>query len=79
MYYASYYDGTKKYYHFVVVADATACCTQGLELVWLGEHIYLEDYPEDNTEIEVSGVFKSYDEEGITYYYIETNEIITIP
>lgn len=76
LYYASYYDVTRKYYHYVIITDAAACCVQGLEFVWLGEHTYPDDYPEDDTEIEVTGVFKSYDEENITFYYIETDAII---
>lgn len=74
-YYVSYYDVTEQYYHFVVIADATACCTQGLEFVWQGEHIYPEDYPADGKEIELTGVFSSYEEEGITYYCIDTDTI----
>jgi len=74
-YYASYYEQTKLYYHYVVVEDATACCQQGLEFIWSGEHKYPADYPEDKTKIEVTGVFGSYDELGKTYYYILVDDI----
>ena len=74
-YYASYYDETGLYYHYVVVEDATSCCQQGLEFIWSGEHKYPDDYPEESTEIEVTGVFSSYYELGRTYYYMAVNEI----
>lgn len=74
-YYASYYQETGKYYCFVIVADAAACCQQGLEFIWNGEHAYPDDYPMDGTEIEVTGVFDSYDEDGTTYYCIMVDKI----
>lgn len=32
-YYAIFYEETNKYYHYVLIKDATECCTQGLEFV----------------------------------------------
>lgn len=74
-YYASYYEPTGKHYHFVVIADATACCSQGLEFVWNGTHIYPDNYPADGIEIEIVGVFGTYEEEGYTYSYLAVDEI----
>ena len=75
LYYASYYDETDLYYHYVIVEDATACCAQGLEFIWDGEHAYPDDYPDEQANIEVAGVFGSYDELGRTYYFITVGEI----
>ena len=72
-YYANYYFETEKYYHYVTIEDALACCKQGLEFVLNGEHVYPDDYPKDNTEIEVTGVFGSYEELEETYYCIYTD------
>jgi len=77
-YYASFFEKTELYYHFVIIEDATACCAQGLEFIWSGDHIYPDDYPDDNTNIEVTGVFGSYDELGKTYYYVATDDIIVL-
>ena len=74
-YYAAYYDVTDRYYHYVIIEDATACCQQGLAFVWDGDHTYPDDYPEENKEIEVVGVFGSYEELGNTYYYLAVNEL----
>lgn len=74
-YYASYYDETGLYYHYVIIEDATACCQQGLEFVWNGEHSYPADYPDEKTPIEVTGVFGKYDELGKDYYYLAVDEI----
>ena len=58
-----YSDETDLTYYYILIADAAACCAQGLEYV-LAEGA---DYPEDGTEAVVTGVFELYDELGITY------------
>ena len=74
-YYASYFDETGLYYHYVVIEDASECCQQGLEFIWDGDHTYPEDYPKEKTKIEVSGVFGKYDELGKTYYYLAVDDL----
>ena len=74
-YYASFYDETGSYYHYVIIEDATACCQSGLEFIWKGEHSYPNDYPPDQTKIEVVGVFESYEELGRTYYNLSVDDI----
>ena len=54
-------------YFACVIADATACCSQGLEFVLAGEHSYPDDYPELGTEITVIGTFQTYEENGYMY------------
>ncbi len=78
LYNASYYEGTGNYYHYVLIKDATACCQQGLEFVWKGDHAYPADYPENGTEVEIVGVFGQYEELGVTYNYIETDNITLV-
>lgn len=80
LYNASFDDANKKYHHAVIVTDALACCSQGIEFVWPGEHIYPEDYPEVGAEIEVTGVFTegvyNYDAETqYPYYYLNVSSI----
>ena len=74
-YYASYYDETDLYYHYVIIEDAAACCQQGIEFIWNGDHNYPDDYPKDQTKIEVTGIFGSYDELGRTYYYLSVDDV----
>ncbi len=59
---------TQKKYFAVMVEDAAACCAQGIEFVWKGEHSYPEDYPELGTTITVEGVFNTYVENDVTYF-----------
>ena len=73
-YNASYYSPTQKYYSYVLVADATACCAQGFEFEWTGKS-YPEDYPENGETIEVVGVFGSYNELGLTYYLLTVDSL----
>ncbi len=76
--YVAYHDEeTDVYYHAVIISDATACCAQGLEFIWTGEHNYPEDYPANETEIEITGVFESFEENGYTWYRIRTNSVET--
>lgn len=67
-----------KYYFAVIIVDALACCQQGLEFVWDGDHKYPEDYPELETEIEVIGTFNSYEEDGYTFFNLLTDKITII-
>ncbi len=64
---STYYDVTDMTYHAIIIADATACCAQGIEYVLSGE----QSYPDDNAEAVVTGVFGTYDEFGRTYIYLE--------
>ena len=60
-YYPSWYDATQQYYHYVIIKDATACCQQGMEFVWGdGSHVYPDEYPAEQTEVEVVGVYELY-------------------
>lgn len=53
-------EATGKNYYACIIADATACCQQGVEFVLKGEHKYPDDYPELDTEIIVTGTFDTY-------------------
>lgn len=57
-------------YFACVIADATACCSQGLEFVLEGEHEYPEDYPPLGSEITVVGEFNTYLENGYRYCHL---------
>lgn len=66
---------TGKRYFSVIIPDATACCQQGIEFEWKGEHSYPEDYPEDGTEIIVEGEFQTYQEGQFTYSHLIDAEL----
>ena len=58
---------TQKYYFACVIADATACCSQGIEFVLDGDYSYPDDYPEMNSQITVTGIFDVYEEGEYKY------------
>ena len=58
-------DGTE--YFAVFIADAAACCQQGLEIRTAADLTYPDDYPEIGTPIVVTGTFNSYKEGVFTY------------
>ena len=53
-----------------IIADATACCAEGMEFVLEGDYTYPDDYPELGAEIIVIGEFQSYEENGMTWYHL---------
>ena len=57
-----------KMFFACMIADATACCAQGLEFALAGEPVYPDDYPELGAEITVAGTFEWYEEDGCRYY-----------
>lgn len=64
-----------QFYPAVIVADATACCSQGLEFVLEGNPSYPEGYPEIETDITVIGTFETYLEDGNTYCRLKNARI----
>ena len=74
-YYTLYYEETGSLYHYVIIEDVLACCAQGVEFLWNGDHAYPDDYPDDLERIEVIGVFVSYEEFGQIYYRIVVDEV----
>ena len=51
----------------VLISDATACCSQGIEFVLKGDYSYPDDYPSVGTDITVVGKFDYYKENYYTY------------
>ena len=76
LYYSDYYAETDKNYHFVIFTDNTACCSYDIEFIMKGEYKYPDDYPTNETPIEIVGVLDKYDEMGQTYHYILVEELI---
>ena len=67
-----YWDQTNLTYHYIVIADATACCAQGLEFVLTDPNAA---YPQVGEEFEISGVFGTYVENGTLYIQITADQI----
>ena len=55
---------------------AAACCAQGLEFVWGGEHAYPDDYPQAGTNLTITGRFETYLEDGWEYVHLADAEVI---
>ena len=53
-----------------IIADATACCAEGMEFVSEGDLTYPDDYPELGAEITVVGEFQAYEENGMTGHHL---------
>lgn len=74
----SYYQDpeTGNEYYAVLISDATACCSQGIEFVLNGDKKYPDDYPEIGDNITVTGDFNYYKEDMITYCQLKNAEIL---
>ncbi len=76
--FAFYHDETTdKYYFACIIADATACCSQGIEFVLTDDYTYPDDYPEAGEEICVAGVYDTYQEGEYTYCTLRNAKIIS--
>lgn len=63
-----YYDEERnQYYYACIIADALACCSQGLEFIPAGECVYPDNFPPALTEIWVTGEFGVFEDDGTTY------------
>ena len=71
-----YDESTGKTYYACIIADATACCSQGIEFELTDNYSYPEDYPEPGEEICVAGVFDTYKEGEYTYCTLRNAGII---
>ncbi|MCR5075278.1 MAG: hypothetical protein K6A79_05700 [Ruminococcus sp.] len=75
--FAYYQDpATNKEYFAVLITDAMACCSQGIEFVLDGDKKYPDDYPEINEEITVTGVFNFYTEGTNKYCQLLNAQIV---
>ena len=63
-------------FYAVVVPDATACCQQGLEFIWPGDHHYPADFPDPGQDVTVTGRYKLVDKDGFAYNYLEATEVV---
>ena len=70
---------TNKLYLACIIPDATACCSQGIEFEWAGEHAYPEDYPEPGTGVTVTGRLDSYVEDEWLFLCLRDTEVIWSP
>ena len=53
---------TGKEYFAILISDASACCSQGIEFVLDGDHTYPDDYPALGSDLTVTGEFDYYTE-----------------
>ena len=67
-----FWDQTNLTYHYIVIADATACCAQGMEFVLTDPDAA---YPQVGEEFEISGIFGTYVENGTLYIQITADQI----
>jgi len=66
-----------RYYHYIAITRGDSCCPpEGLEIRLTGDMVTNDDYPINNTVIEVTGILSSNEESGINLIYLEIEEIV---
>lgn len=60
-------ENTGKNYYACIIQDATKCCSSGIEFELKEERVYPDEYPDNGSYITVTGVFETYEEDGILY------------
>lgn len=76
--YYNYYndEANSVVYHACIIPDATACCAQGIEFVWYGEHPWPDAYPEIGTNLTVTGRLETYDDNGTQYLHLVDADVV---
>ena len=75
-----FYDEEKdKHYFACIIQDATQCCAQGIEFELGDEYVYPDDFPEDGSEICVTGVFDKYSEGDNNYLTLRNAVLLDLP
>lgn len=59
-------------FHYIIVADAMACCQLGLEFILTDQNV---SYPNSGDRIEISGILTSYEEEDNLFLRIDADEL----
>ena len=73
-----YYDEAADiYYYACIIQDATACCAQGIEFAPIDKYTYPDDFPEVGRQVQVTGVFDTY-QEGEYQYCTLRNAVFDI-
>ena len=60
-----------------IVNDATACCSVGLRFVLTGDYTSA-DFPENGSDIVITGVFQTYEYQGYTFGEIQNAEMTVL-
>ena len=66
--FSSFYDtDSNERYYACMVQDAGACCTMGIQIVPAQKYLNREKIPKEDAEITVTGIFDTYEQNGITF------------
>ena len=67
---------TNERYFACIIADAAACCSQGIEFSLSDSYAYPDDYPDPESQITVMGTFTAYTENGMQYYKLSDAALV---
>lgn len=68
----------EKVMHVLVVTDNSLCCEIGLEFFLTGDPVYPQDFPENNSTIQITGLVSVYELDGSAVPALITNQVEVI-
>lgn len=74
---AVYSEEAGRYYFGCLVRDRSACCVLGVEFELPEDYVYPDDYPAEDEEITVMGVFDTYVEGEYTYCVLRNATMVS--
>jgi len=74
-YFVIEYIENDQYFHFIELEDEDGCCSESFEFIYNGDRVFPDDYPPENTIIEIIGVFNSYEMFETTFYYLAVDDL----
>ncbi len=77
-FYSSVDPETRNRYYFCVISDALGCCSQGLEFMLEDNAKYPDDYPEEGSDVVLTGTWSQYidDKNGDEFYALLNSKIL---
>jgi len=75
MYYVFIPGDSDTVYHYIITKDGDACCQEGFEFRWKGNHSFPGDYPPLQTTIELDGVLTVAREDDRRVLYLSVEDI----
>ncbi len=63
-------------YAAIIISDATACCSQGIEFQLSGDYVCPDGYPSEGKNVTIFGTLETYEENGYTYIHAANASIV---
>ncbi len=74
-FFSSFEQEKNQRFYSILIYDATACCQTGFEFILSGNPQYPQDFPQEGTNIQLSGPLTYKNLDGLDYFYIACDSV----